>query len=114
MRVLKPDGTLLIEVPNAANARKRLALLFGRTNYLPYCLFYYSSDYRGHIREYVSDDLNQLAQNLGAKSYRIFGNNTYGGRWIDAIPRPLRVSLDRVLKMFPGLCGALLLEASKS
>lgn len=114
MRVLKPGGTLLIEVPNAANARKRVALLFGRTNYLPYQLFYYSADYRGHIREYVSDDLYQLAHNLGAGSYRIFGNNTYGGRWIDVIPAPLRMSLDRMLKMFPGLCGALILEASKA
>jgi ubiquinone/menaquinone biosynthesis C-methylase UbiE len=114
MRVLKPGGTLLIEVPNAANARKRVALLFGRTNYLPYNLLYYSADYRGHIREYVTDDLRQLAHNLGAKSYQIFGNNTYGGRWIDVIPAPLRRAVDVALKVFPGLCGALLLEASKS
>jgi len=114
MRVLKPGGILLIEVPNAANARKRVALLLGRTNYLSYNLFYYSADYRGHIREYVTDDLHQLAHNLGATSYRIFGNNTYGGRWMESIPSRLRKSLDLVLKVFPGLCGALLLEVAKS
>jgi ubiquinone/menaquinone biosynthesis C-methylase UbiE len=35
MRVLKPKGIMIIEVPNAANVRKRLAVLCGRTNYGP-------------------------------------------------------------------------------
>jgi SAM-dependent methyltransferase len=114
MRVLKPGGILFIEVPNAANARKRLALLCGYTNYLPYNLFYYSADYRGHIREYAVGDLHQLAENLGITSYRILGSNTYGACWIELIPSRLRKMLDFGLRLFPGLCGALLLEAEKS
>ena len=114
MRVLKPGGILLIEVPNAANVRKRLALLFGRSNYLPYGMYYHSSDYRGHVREYVADDLRQLAQNLGATSYRIFGHNGYAGKWAEAIPSQVRQSLDAVLRVSPGLCGALLLQLTKS
>jgi SAM-dependent methyltransferase len=113
MRVLKPGGKLLIEVPNAANARKRLALLLGRTNYLPYKAYYYSSDYRGHIREYVTDDLHQLASNLGAKSHRVFGSNNYGGEWIGTFPSPVRKIADVLFRRFPGLCGALLLEMTK-
>ncbi len=114
MQVLRPGGILLIEVPNAANARKRLALLLGHTNYLPYNCLYYSTDYRGHIREYVTDDLRQLAENLGSSSYRIFGTNAYGGAWMERIPSRLRESFDSVLRTFPGLCGALLLELKKA
>lgn len=114
MRVLKPGGTMLIEVPNAANARKRLALLCGRTNYGSYNSFYYNEPFVGHVREYTVGDLRQLAQNLGASIYRVFGkNNSVYGEWVEGIPSAIRKSLDRALQAFPGLCSSLLLEITK-
>ena len=61
--IIKPNGFLIIDVPNAANLRKRIDLLFGRTNYPPFEAYYRSSNpYRGHIREYVYGDLEKLGE----------------------------------------------------
>jgi len=62
---LKPGGLLLLAVPNAANLRKRLALLVGSTNYPPYAqYFWYPGAWRGHVREYVIEDLRALSRFL--------------------------------------------------
>jgi SAM-dependent methyltransferase len=114
LRVLKPGGKMLIEVPNAANARKRLALLCGHTNHEPYNDFYYTDPFVGHVREYTVGDLCQLAQNLGVTKYQIFGENTTHGEWVEKIPSPIWKSLDHALHAFPGLCSALLLEVTKT
>jgi SAM-dependent methyltransferase len=114
MRVLKPGGKMLIEVPNAANARKRLALLCGRTNHEPYNDFYYTDPFVGHVREYTVGDLRQLAHNLGVSKYRVFGKNTVYGEWVEKIPSPIWNSFEYALQAFPGLCSALLLELTKA
>jgi len=114
MHVLKPGGTMIIEVPNAANLRKRLALLLGRTNYGPYNSLYYSDRFWGHIREYTTGDLQQLAANLGACTYRISGRNTIYGDWVERIPAMLRSAVDHSLRVLPGLCSALVLEITKA
>lgn len=63
---VRPGGYLLISVPNAANLRKRVALLFGRTNYPPYDdYFWYPPPWRGHVREYVLNDLRLLNRFMG-------------------------------------------------
>lgn len=110
MSVLKPNGFLVTEVPNAANIRKRIALLFGRTNYTTYNDYYFSDVYYGHVREYTVGDLRTLAHNLKVKKYRIFGINHLG---LDQIPAPLRRPIDGILKKFPGLCASIYLEISK-
>jgi SAM-dependent methyltransferase len=117
MRVLKPGGTLLIKVPNAANLRKRFNLLRGRTNYEPYSDYYNFSPYLGHVREYTIGDLRLLAQHLGAAEYRIFGKNFLVGpgmnRALKCLPAPIRPVLDRALQTVPGLCSCLFLEITK-
>ncbi len=61
IKCLKPSGILAITVPNAANLRKRLHLLVGKTNYNRYDYFYWYPGYwNGHVREYVKDDLLQM------------------------------------------------------
>lgn len=114
MRVLKPGGKLIIEVPNAANARKRLALLLGRTNYTPYNDFFYTERFWGHIREYTKGDLQCLARNLGASRYQITGKNSIYGRWVTNIPSWFRWCSDVALRLFPGLCSSLVLEITKT
>jgi SAM-dependent methyltransferase len=113
LHVLKPGGTIVIEVPNATNIRKRAAVLCGRSNYGPYNSLYYSDVFLGHVREYSMGDLRQLAHNLGALSYQISGRNTVYGDWAQKIPSLLRKPLDCALQVFPGLCSSLVLEITK-
>lgn len=71
---LKDDGALLITVPNAGNIRKRLDLLRGRTNMPPFSGYYWYPDpWRGHIREYVYDDLKKLAHFLDLELIELRG-----------------------------------------
>ncbi|MGK2961044.1 MAG: class I SAM-dependent methyltransferase [Gemmatimonadaceae bacterium] len=61
-----PEGILFITVPNQVNIKKRIEVLLGRTNLTAYETFYWSDiPWRGHVREYVRDDLVKLADYLG-------------------------------------------------
>jgi len=63
---VKDNGLLLIAVPNAANLRKRLAVLRGRTNYPPFVhVYWYEGVWRGHVREYVRSDLEEMVRFAG-------------------------------------------------
>lgn len=74
MELLKPGGLLFITVPSAVNIRKRLAVIRGKTNLPSYHKFYwYPGPWRGHVREYVSDDLAQLATYLDLEDIQIVG-----------------------------------------
>ena len=65
IELIQPNGYLFITVPNAANIRKRISVLFGKTNLPPFDNFYwYPGPWRGHVREYVKNDLLQLARFL--------------------------------------------------
>jgi SAM-dependent methyltransferase len=73
---LKPGGYLFITVPNAVNIRKRLAVIVGKTNMPQYEVFYWSGDtWRGHVREYVKDDLILLSEYLGVDLIEIKSTN---------------------------------------
>jgi SAM-dependent methyltransferase len=68
----KPGGLVLVTVPNAANLRKRVGLLVGRTNYPPFEeYFWYPSPWRGHVREYVLDDLSHLSSYVGLETIEL-------------------------------------------
>jgi SAM-dependent methyltransferase len=72
--LLKDDGWLVISVPNAVNLRKRIHVVLGKTNYPPYGQFFHTQGaWRGHVREYVWDDLSQLARYLGVTDAKIDG-----------------------------------------
>ena len=73
---LKDDGILLITVPNAGNIRKRIDLLIGKTNLPNFSDYYWSKDpWRGHVREYVYNDLKQLSDFLDLKLIILKGKN---------------------------------------
>jgi len=66
LEMTTPEGLLFVTVPNQVNIRKRVEVLLGRTNLTAYETFYWSDiPWRGHVREYVRDDLVKLADYLG-------------------------------------------------
>lgn len=65
LELAQPEGLLFITVPNAVNIRKRIDVFFGRTNLPSFDGYYwYPGPWRGHIREYVRDDLIKLSEYL--------------------------------------------------
>ena len=65
LELAKPGGLLFVTVPNAVNVRKRLSVLFGKTNLPGFEGYYwYPGAWRGHVREYVRDDLVLLSRYL--------------------------------------------------
>lgn len=63
---LRPGGLLFITVPSAVNIRKRIDVLFGRSNLPRYDTYYwYPGPWRGHVREYARGDLEALNTFLG-------------------------------------------------
>lgn len=65
LQYVKPGGIMAITVPNAANLRKRIHLMMGKTNYNRFQYFYwYPELWRGHIREYVKKDLQLMTEFL--------------------------------------------------
>lgn len=63
-RILRPGGYLFLATPNAANLRKRLFLMLGKTNFPHLTEWYRDGDpvFRGHVREPVLKDLDDLLQ----------------------------------------------------
>jgi SAM-dependent methyltransferase len=113
MAVLKPGSLVFFEVPNAVNALKRIRVLLGRTNYQPYEQYWDSDVWVGHIREYTVGDLRALATDLHLSDWEILGRNWYGTLYKSVPQQTIALSIDRVLRNFPGLCGSLFLKGNK-
>jgi len=74
MRLVKPDGFLYATVPNAVNVRKRLAVIRGRTNFPDFeQFFWHTGSWRGHVREYVPDDLRSLSRTMDLELVELRG-----------------------------------------
>jgi SAM-dependent methyltransferase len=107
---LAHGGYLFVTVPNAGNARKRAALLRGRTN-LPDFAFYYwfEGPWRGHVREYVRGDLSKLASFTGLDVIELRGvhHNAH------LLPRWIRLPYLGITAAFDGLRDSWLFVARK-
>jgi 2-polyprenyl-3-methyl-5-hydroxy-6-metoxy-1,4-benzoquinol methylase len=103
-------GYLFLTVPNAGNARKRLDVLRGRTN-LPSFPFYfwYEGTWRGHVREYVRDDLCQLAAFLDLEIVELRGVHHLAHR----LPLHVRLPYTALTRVFDGLRDSWMLIARK-
>jgi SAM-dependent methyltransferase len=76
LELVVPGGLLFVTVPNAVNIRKRLRVLLGKTNLPAFDYYYWSpGPWRGHIREYVADDLITLAQYLDLEPLELSGRD---------------------------------------
>lgn len=108
--LIKPDGYLFITVPNAVNIRKRISVILGKTNLPPFDNYYwYPGRWRGHVREYVKDDLLQLSKFLNLEITELHSCNLMLKR-LPRIIRPIYIFLSN---LFPGWRDSWLLVAKK-
>jgi len=111
LRSLKSGGYLFIAVPNAANFRKRIAIMLGKTNYPSYESFFWSADpWRGHVREYVESDLIKLAKFLNLEEKQVYSHHYH----LDQVSEPYRSAFVGLCKIFPGWRETWMLVAKKN
>lgn len=60
--IVKPNGYLIIQTPNAVALAKRIMFMLGRN---PFEIIRENIDNPGHFREYTLKELRQLAENAG-------------------------------------------------
>jgi SAM-dependent methyltransferase len=95
---LRPGGLLFITVPSAVNIRKRIDVLFGRTNLPRYDTFYwYPGPWRGHVREYTGGDLEALNHFLGLEKVELHACH----HMLSVVPRRLRPLYRAVTAVVP-------------
>lgn len=97
LKSLKIGGHIFIAVPNAVNLRKRIDVFFGKTNYPQMAYYYWATPWRGHIREYVKDDLVKMNSFLGLEEAEISTHHYH----LDQIGPVLRRIFITICKVFP-------------
>jgi len=97
IELVKPEGFLFITVPNAVNIRKRIDVLFGRTNLPDFAVYYwYPGPWRGHVREYTKGDLVQLAGYLNLEIVELRSCHHLLSK-LPRITRPVYLALTKVI-----------------
>lgn len=97
--LVKPGGYLFITVPNAVNIKKRINVLMGKTNLPNYSEFYwYPGPWRGHVREYVKNDLSLLSDFLNLDTVEL----TSCHHMLEVVPEKLRPPYKLITKVFTG------------
>jgi len=110
LECLKPGGLLVTTVPNAANLRKRMHLLVGKTNCNRYDYFYwYPGAWYGHVREYVKNDLELLNKYLRLDKVEL---SSYYLQ-LDALPTLLRTPYKIATYFAPGVRDSWMLVSRK-
>lgn len=121
-RILKPGGYLILATPNAANLRKRFFLMMGKTNFPELAEWYQEGDpvFRGHVREPVLKDLEDLLQWNGFQVMGKWGENFIGAdsQSLSFLPKSAVRFLARAsagfLRLFPSLCSDLHIVGKKA
>lgn len=112
LELIKPEGFLFVTVPNAVNIRKRLDVLFGRSNLPRFEIyFWYPGHWRGHVREYVRDDLVKLSEYLNLEIVELRACDHMIEKKLPIFARPVYLAVTR---LFTGWKDSWLLLAKKS
>lgn len=111
MEFLRPGGYMFVTVPNAANIRKRISAVLGRTIHPPFDMYYWCpGEWRGHVREYVKNDMIRLGTNLGLSDVNVFSAHHMIERKVPEMARPIYRAVTTV---FPGWRDTWCLIATK-
>jgi SAM-dependent methyltransferase len=113
-RALKPNGVMILSVPNCCNARKRISMLAGSYHWSAIRDWYEPEVFRAHVREPNISDLRYICDDLRMKIISIDGRNWLGLEAKSALKRTAAVILDRVLRLRPSLCSNLYCIAAVS
>ena len=110
LQVVRSGGLLFLTVPNAANLRKRLDVLRGRTSLPRFDSYYWNpGPWRGHVREYVKGDLALLSEYLGLECLELRACD----QMLEIVPHGIKRMYILLTKLFPGLKDSWLLVARK-
>jgi SAM-dependent methyltransferase len=108
--LIRPDGYLFVTVPNAVNIRKRVAVVLGRTNLPPFDTYYwYPGPWRGHVREYVRDDLVKLSEYSGLERVELHSCH----HMLKVLPPIVRAPYVLLSNVFPSWRDSWLLVARR-
>jgi hypothetical protein len=101
---------LFVTVPNAVNIKRRIDVLFGKTNMPRFQGYYwYPGTWRGHIREYVRNDLVELSEYLNLEVLELRGCD----HMLDKLHSSLRPAYLLLTSIFRGWKDSWLLVARK-
>jgi 2-polyprenyl-3-methyl-5-hydroxy-6-metoxy-1,4-benzoquinol methylase len=110
LELVKPGGLLFLTIPSAVNIRKRVQVLIGKTNMPRFESYYWDPPpYRGHIREYVKDDMRKLARFLDLQVLELRGVDLM----LHRVPRGMRPIYMGITNVFKGFKDSWLLVARK-
>jgi len=65
LRVLKPEGRLILTTPNVANIGRTLKLVLGQNIYWSLDHFYEEDKSNAHVREYTKDEVRKMLEDSG-------------------------------------------------
>ncbi|MFD1140372.1 class I SAM-dependent methyltransferase [Larkinella insperata] len=76
--ILKPNGILIVQTPNAVAIHKRIKMILGKN---PYELIRIQHDNPGHFREYTAEELFDYGEQVGLPPTHISFNNYFDYRY---------------------------------
>jgi SAM-dependent methyltransferase len=120
-RILRPDASFILCTPNAVNLRKRISVVFGRTNLPSLEEWYYEGEptFRGHVREATVSDLVRICTWNDLIPEKVIGANIIGkeGPTMKKMPKTLVPIIDfmsdNLLPLWPTLCSDIFVLARK-
>lgn len=107
----RPGGLLVVTTPNSVNLRKRISVLFGRTNYPPVEQFLSAmGTWRGHVREYT---LGELTYVCGQAGFEVVASRAFEHIACERLSMPLRQVYLLLGNLLPTLRSGLLVLCRK-
>ena len=107
----RPNGLILLVMPNAVNLRKRLDVLRGRTNYVNISQYFHQiGEWRGHVREFTLNEMRYICESTG---FHVVHCRAFETLAFDKLGSLLRQFYLAITSLLPTLRTSLLVIAQK-